>query len=129
MTKVYMVVSGEYEDFALHAVFSTNARALRYIRTIREGDGAVEVFIVDGEHGKVIRPAFRVWMSMRSGKITFKNVVRELARPRAKSLPPELIDGGGDAIITSFVSFPHAAKLAATYYRKHRRIRETKAKG
>ena len=43
MEKVYIVTDGDYSDYRIVAVFSTEEKAKEYIQTTGEGDDYVEV--------------------------------------------------------------------------------------
>lgn len=72
MKKVYIVTDGDYSDYHIVAVFSTEEKAKEYIQTTGKGDDYVE-FEVDVPYGRKDR-VWRIDMSISSHEVTYLGV-------------------------------------------------------
>ena len=74
MKKVYIVKDGDYSDYRIVAVFSTEEKAKEYIQTTGEGDDYVEVE-VDGPYERQAR-VWRIDMRISDHEVTYLGVER-----------------------------------------------------
>ncbi len=124
LKKIQLAVTGEYEDFSVRAAFSTTARAKKFIRDCLGGDGRINTYTLDGECGKVLRPAFKCWARRKNGAIVYQNTISIFAKPGIRTLPAEDRKESETVGFISFVSEAHARKLAAAYFKKRKKDRK-----
>lgn len=114
---LYAVAEGEYSDYRIRGIFSTEVKARAFIE--RGGGDEVEEYVLDEMEGYGKRRHFRCKIHPDSGAITQEWDFESLASLRARSLDSQ--EWSGEIVVTSLVSAEHARKLAAEARQAHLR--------
>lgn len=129
-TTVYVVTSGEYSDYGIHAIFSTRALADAYIKRALAAPATyhsefnVEEWYVDRESAARAHYVWTAGVLIADGSVPERGGHDEFAIPKSsaeviKAVP--VYDGNGIARARSHKSAEHALKLATEARQKHLR--------
>lgn len=108
---IYIVTEGEYSDYGIRGVFSTQAKAQAYV----DGNGGdIEEWGLDEFAGWIKRTHFRAKIRLSDGAILQEWNYQATADPHKRSEDVQQWKGRDDMQMcaTSLVSAEHARKLA-----------------
>ncbi len=122
MSKVYIVVSGEYSDRSIDGVFSTEEKAKEFIEKAG-GDADFEEWDVDWHETRIERPAWHAFANFEKDEVMqhFKGTTQAWGTPNERLQIRE--SGTQGVAVWSFVSPEHAAKAAAELLQKRRAMK------
>jgi hypothetical protein len=110
-TTVYVVTQGEYSDYHIKGVFSTEEKAKEFMANKKKGD-TIDSWILDEREDYCDRQA---WLCVlrESGDVHWQGMDTEFASPSTRGyVEKEEYDGQQIFRATSYESAQHALKLA-----------------
>lgn len=115
MTTIYLVTSGEYSNYGINGVFSSEQLAKEFIE--KHKDGGIEEWELDERSREEVCPYWRADLDVATSVLVPGNVGSDLADPKTRTATIEFDSHASNAYpkghiySISYVSQEHANKL------------------